>query len=79
VTFTQVLYPNATPWLWRERIILWQGCYGQGEAFADKYSAAEAEAIAPILKNVTLLTGSQATENSLKQIKSPQILHIATH
>ena len=40
---------------------------------------AEAEAIAPLLKNVTLLTGSQATENALKQIKSPPILHIATH
>ena len=40
---------------------------------------AEADAIAPLLKNVTLLTGSQATENALKQIKSPPILHIATH
>ncbi|MCP2728906.1 CHAT domain-containing tetratricopeptide repeat protein, partial [Limnofasciculus baicalensis] len=39
----------------------------------------EAEAIATLLKNVTLLTGTQATENALKQIKSPQILHIATH
>ncbi len=42
-------------------------------------TAAEAQAIAPLLKNVTLLTGTQATENALKQIKSPKILHIATH
>ena len=40
---------------------------------------AEADAIAPLLKNLTLLTGSQATENTLKQIKNPHILHIATH
>jgi CHAT domain-containing protein len=39
----------------------------------------EAEAIAPMLPGVTLLTGSQATENALKQLQSPKILHIATH
>jgi CHAT domain-containing protein len=39
----------------------------------------EAEAIAPLLSGVQQLTGSQATENALKQVKSPRILHIATH
>ncbi|MEG4114147.1 tetratricopeptide repeat protein, partial [Microcoleus sp. Pol12B3] len=39
----------------------------------------EAEAIAPLLSGLQQLTGSQATENALKQVKSPQILHIATH
>jgi CHAT domain-containing protein/Flp pilus assembly protein TadD len=39
----------------------------------------EADAITPLLKGVTLLTGSQATENALKQVHSPSILHIATH
>ncbi|MEG4114145.1 MULTISPECIES: CHAT domain-containing tetratricopeptide repeat protein, partial [unclassified Microcoleus] len=39
----------------------------------------EAEAIAPLLSGVQQLTGSQATENAIKQVKSPQILHIATH
>jgi len=42
-------------------------------------TAMEAEAIAPMLPGVTLLTGSQATENALKQLQSPKILHIATH
>ncbi|MUG93460.1 CHAT domain-containing protein [Scytonema sp. UIC 10036] len=43
----------------------------------------EADAILPLLKekgiNVNLLTGSQATEDALKQVRSPSILHIATH
>ncbi|NER07141.1 MAG: CHAT domain-containing protein [Okeania sp. SIO3C4] len=38
----------------------------------------EAEAIAPIL-NVKPLMGLEATENAIKQVKSPEILHIATH
>lgn len=42
-------------------------------------TAAEADAIAPKLPNVTLLTGTNATENALKQVQSPKILHIATH
>ncbi|MDX2229908.1 MAG: tetratricopeptide repeat protein [Leptolyngbyaceae cyanobacterium bins.349] len=42
-------------------------------------TAAEAAAIAPKLPNVTLLTGTDATENALKQVQSPKILHIATH
>jgi CHAT domain-containing protein len=39
----------------------------------------EAEAIAPLLPNLTLLEGSQATEERLKQVQGPSILHIATH
>ncbi|MBD2015244.1 tetratricopeptide repeat protein [Microcoleus sp. FACHB-53] len=42
-------------------------------------TASEAEAIAPMLPGVTLLTGMGATENALKQLQSPFILHIATH
>lgn len=38
----------------------------------------EAEAIATML-NITPLIGSEATENALKQVKSPEIVHIATH
>jgi CHAT domain-containing protein len=39
----------------------------------------EAEAIMPLLKGATLLTQAQASENALKQVSSPQILHLATH
>jgi CHAT domain-containing protein len=39
----------------------------------------EAEAIAALLPNATLLTQSRATENALKRLQSPSILHIATH
>lgn len=39
----------------------------------------EKQAIAPLLPNVTVLTQSQATENALKQLQAPSILHIATH
>ncbi len=42
-------------------------------------TAEEAKTISPLLSTVKLLTGSQATENALKQVKSPRILHIATH
>ncbi|MEM9809576.1 MAG: CHAT domain-containing protein, partial [Cyanobacteria bacterium P01_D01_bin.56] len=42
-------------------------------------TAAEAEAIAPLFPDATVLTGTQATENALKAIDSPRILHIATH
>ncbi|WP_324616405.1 tetratricopeptide repeat protein [Lusitaniella coriacea] len=42
-------------------------------------TAAEAAVIAPLLENVTLLTETQATENAVKQVQSPSILHIATH
>jgi CHAT domain-containing protein len=40
---------------------------------------AEALAIASLLPNALRLEGSQATENNLKQLQSPSILHIATH
>jgi CHAT domain-containing protein len=39
----------------------------------------EADTIAPLLSNVTVLTQSQATENTLKQLQAPNILHVATH
>ncbi len=39
----------------------------------------EADAILPVIPNLQLLTGSQATENVLKQLQAPKILHIATH
>jgi CHAT domain-containing protein len=39
----------------------------------------EAKAIKNILAQATVLTGSQATENAVKQAKKPHILHIATH
>ncbi|MEM1308968.1 MAG: CHAT domain-containing protein [Cyanobacteria bacterium P01_H01_bin.153] len=42
-------------------------------------TAAEAEAIAPLLPNATVLTADQATENALKAAQAPRILHIATH
>ena len=42
-------------------------------------TAKEAAAITPMLPGVTLLTGSDATENTIKQLQAPKILHIATH
>jgi tetratricopeptide (TPR) repeat protein len=39
----------------------------------------EKEAIVPLLPNVTSLEDTQATENNLKQLNAPSILHIATH
>ena len=42
-------------------------------------TAKEADAIASTLPGATLLTGSQATENVIKQLQAPKILHIATH
>ncbi|MGP1387787.1 MAG: CHAT domain-containing tetratricopeptide repeat protein [Thainema sp.] len=42
-------------------------------------TAAEAEAIQTLLPNADILTETEATENALKQVQSPQILHIATH
>jgi CHAT domain-containing protein len=42
-------------------------------------AAAEAAALARLLPEATLLTESQATENALKQVQSPRILHLATH
>jgi CHAT domain-containing protein/tetratricopeptide (TPR) repeat protein len=42
-------------------------------------TAAEAEAIAPLLPNATIFTQAEATENALKQVQAPEILHLATH
>ncbi len=42
-------------------------------------TALEVRAIAPLLQGVTVLTRSNATENALKQLKGPILLHIATH
>ncbi|NEQ98663.1 MAG: CHAT domain-containing protein [Cyanothece sp. SIO2G6] len=42
-------------------------------------TAAEAEAIRPLLPNANILTETAATENLLKSVQSPRILHIATH
>jgi CHAT domain-containing protein len=42
-------------------------------------TAAEAQELKPLLPTATILTGLQATENALKQVNSPSILHIATH
>ncbi|WP_230844226.1 CHAT domain-containing protein [Gloeobacter morelensis] len=42
-------------------------------------TAEEAEAIAELLPEARVLTGKNATENALKQVRGPGILHIATH
>ncbi|NEQ99493.1 MAG: CHAT domain-containing protein [Cyanothece sp. SIO2G6] len=42
-------------------------------------TAAEAEAIRPLLPNAEIRTEDEATENLLKSVQSPSILHIATH
>ena len=39
----------------------------------------EADAIKPIVPNLQVFTGSEATENLLEQLQAPSILHIATH
>ncbi len=39
----------------------------------------EADAIQPIVSNLQVFTGSEATENLLEQLQAPRILHIATH
>ena len=42
-------------------------------------TAGEAQALKQILPDAVVLTGVQATETSLKQVKGPRILHLATH
>lgn len=42
-------------------------------------TAEEADAIALLLPEAIVLTQYQATENALKQVQSPRLLHIATH
>ncbi|MFZ1025595.1 MAG: CHAT domain-containing protein, partial [Limnoraphis robusta] len=39
----------------------------------------EADTILPLIPNLQLFTGSQATENLLYKLQAPQILHLATH
>nr|WP_159791043.1 CHAT domain-containing protein [Sodalinema gerasimenkoae] len=39
----------------------------------------EVDAIAPLLDNPIVLTEMEATENALKQVQAPSILHLATH
>ncbi|MEC4869093.1 MAG: CHAT domain-containing tetratricopeptide repeat protein, partial [Jaaginema sp. PMC 1078.18] len=42
-------------------------------------TAREAAAIQPLLPNATVLTQLEATEQAIKQVEAPRILHIATH
>lgn len=42
-------------------------------------TAEEGRALGRLMPDLTLLTGAQATEAALKQLKGPRILHIATH
>ncbi len=42
-------------------------------------TATEAETIAGLLKGSRLLLGPEASESALKQLSSPELLHIATH
>ncbi len=42
-------------------------------------TAAEADAIQPLLPNATVLTEAKATEQAIKQVEAPRILHVATH
>lgn len=42
-------------------------------------TAEEADDLSKILPNSRVLTGAQATESALKEVKAPSILHIATH
>jgi CHAT domain-containing protein/Flp pilus assembly protein TadD len=39
----------------------------------------ELRAIAPLLNDPVILTEAEATENAIKQVQAPSILHIATH
>jgi len=43
------------------------------------YAAQEGEALRALLPGATLLTKSQATKAALGQVRSPELLHIATH
>src|SRR6266498_2315988 len=42
-------------------------------------TAAEAKALGVILPEAKILTGAQATEAAIKQLRGPLILHVATH
>jgi CHAT domain-containing protein/Tfp pilus assembly protein PilF len=43
------------------------------------YAAQEGEALRALLQGATLLTKGQATKAALAQVRSPKLLHIATH
>jgi len=43
------------------------------------YAAREGEALRELLPGATLLTKGQATKAALSQVRSPKLLHIATH
>ena len=42
-------------------------------------TAGEAAALGPLLPGARVLTGSQATERAIKNVRGPRILHVATH
>jgi CHAT domain-containing protein len=42
-------------------------------------TAAEADAVAKTFKNLKVFRGEAATEGTLKKVKGPQVLHLATH
>jgi len=42
-------------------------------------TAAEAKALGAIMPEAKILTGAQATEAAIKQLRGPLILHVATH
>ena len=44
-----------------------------------RYTAKEGEALRALLPDATVLTGRQATKAALMQVRSPRLLHIATH
>ncbi|NJN07791.1 MAG: CHAT domain-containing protein [Richelia sp. RM1_1_1] len=44
-----------------------------------KATLAEAEEIKKIFPNTNVITGEKATETAIKQLKTPSILHLATH
>src|SRR5690606_3505820 len=42
-------------------------------------TAAEADAVSKTFKKLKVFRGEDATEGSVKQVKGPEILHLATH
>jgi CHAT domain-containing protein/Tfp pilus assembly protein PilF len=53
--------------------------FGQFYFFALPYTAEEGEAIRALLPGATLLTKREASKAALSKVRSPAILHIATH
>ena len=55
---------------------------GQSTSFGFEplpHASLEAKAVQSVLSDATLLTGEQATETAIRELKRPVILHIATH